>query len=145
MLTCLFFRYGSKLVTTKLPTCRHLTFDTDEYWDCAVRSLSGTLHHQVTTCKMGPPNDPEAIVNHELKVYGVSNLRVVDLSVIPMMISAHTNVPSYMIGEKAADLIKQEWNPSNKNEPFYSPGLFTSCCGATLNPLINKLSNHAFD
>ncbi|KAJ3664214.1 hypothetical protein Zmor_008401 [Zophobas morio] len=102
-------KYGAQLVTTPIPGCEHNIFDSDDYWECALRHVTATLHHQVATCKMGPRTDPEAVVNHELKVYGVRNLRVADTSVIPIPITAHTNVPAYMIGEKAADLIKAEW------------------------------------
>lgn len=92
-----------------LSGCEAHLFDSDDYWICAVRSISSTLWHQVSTCKMGPPNDPEAVVDNELRVYGVKNLRVADTSVIPVTITAHTVIPSYMIGEKAADLLKQTW------------------------------------
>ncbi|KAK9871994.1 hypothetical protein WA026_015239 [Henosepilachna vigintioctopunctata] len=102
-------RYDAKLHSVPIPGCGHFRFDSDEYWECAVRHTSPTLHHQVSTCKMGPNHDPEAVVDSKLRVYGVKNLRVADCSVIPMPLSAHTNTPSIMIGEKASDLIKDEW------------------------------------
>jgi choline dehydrogenase len=49
--------------------------------------------------------DPAAVVDSELKVHGVSALRVVDCSVMPTLVSGNTNVPVVMIAEKAADLI----------------------------------------
>ncbi|XP_046414140.1 glucose dehydrogenase [FAD, quinone]-like [Neodiprion fabricii] len=92
------------------PKCAHLKFNSDEYWECAVRMITATLHHQVGTCKMGPKTDPEAVVDPELRVHGIDFLRVADTSIIPKSWSAHTNAPSFMIGEKAADMIKRTWN-----------------------------------
>ena len=58
---------------------------------------------------MGPPDDPEAVVNHELKVYGIRGLRVIDASIMPKIPSGNTNAPTIMVGEKGADLIKSYW------------------------------------
>lgn len=104
-----FQRYGAKVIKGNYPTCRGLEFDTDAYWECALRTLTSTLHHQIATCRMGPANDPLAVVDPELRVYGINRLRVVDSSVIPRTVSAHTNAPAIMIGEKAADMIKSTW------------------------------------
>lgn len=59
---------------------------------------------------MGPQHDTEAVVDSNLRVYGVKQLRVADISVIPLPITAHTVLPAYMIGEKAADLLKSTWS-----------------------------------
>jgi choline dehydrogenase len=69
-----------------------------------VRENCGTVFHPIGTCKMG--TDSMAVVDSELRVYGVEGLRVVDASVMPTLITGHTNAPAIMIGEKAADLIK---------------------------------------
>lgn len=68
-----------------------------------VRRAVITYHHQVGTCKMGV--DADAVVDPELRVYGVTGLRVADASIMPAVTSGNTHAPALMIGEKAADLI----------------------------------------
>ncbi|XP_052126733.1 glucose dehydrogenase [FAD, quinone]-like [Frankliniella occidentalis] len=104
-----FQRYGSALLRTPFPGCTNHTFGSDDYWGCAARHFTTSLHHQVGTCKMGPAGDPTAVVDPELRVHGVRGLRVVDASVIPDAPAAHPNAIVYMIGEKAADMIKKTW------------------------------------
>nr|CAH7723343.1 unnamed protein product [Callosobruchus chinensis] len=89
--------------------CANFTFDTDEYWECAVRELTASFWHQQATCKMGPKDDKEAVVDARLRVHGMNKLRVVDTGIIPRSISAHLTGPAFMIGEKGADIIKQDW------------------------------------
>ncbi len=55
---------------------------------------------------MGPTSDPEAVVDAQLRVHGIENLRVADASVMPDDPTGNTNVPTIMIGEKAADMIR---------------------------------------
>lgn len=68
-----------------------------------VRNGATTYFHPTSTCKMGI--DQDAVVDPELRVYGIENLRVADASIMPNVTSGNTNAPSIMIGEKCADLI----------------------------------------
>jgi choline dehydrogenase len=68
-----------------------------------VRRTVGSYHHQVGTCKMG--QDEQAVVDPELRVYGVEGLRVADASIMPFITTGNTNAPTFMIGEKASDLL----------------------------------------
>lgn len=104
-----FKKIGARVNDNPIPSCAYLGFGTDNYWRCAIRTFCVSLHHQTATCKMGPPWNPTAIVNPQLKVYGVGRLRVVDTSVIPSSTTSHTNAASFMIGERASDFIKKDW------------------------------------
>jgi choline dehydrogenase len=70
-----------------------------------VRQTCETYHHQAGTCKMGI--DAMSVVDPQLRVYGIEGLRVADASIMPTVVSGNTNGPSIMIGEKAADLIRE--------------------------------------
>ena len=105
-----FRNHGVKLMDLQLPVCKDHIFGSDAYWRCAVQQLSTTTFHPVSSCKMGPSHDPEAVVDSRLRVYGIQNLRVADAGVIPVTISGHTNLPSYLVGEKGAEMITEDWS-----------------------------------
>ncbi len=88
------------IVTERLPGAKTVT---DEDWLEAARTLSQTIYHPTSTCKMG--NDPAAVVDARLRVHGIQNLRVADASIMPTIVSGNTNAPTIMIGEKASDMI----------------------------------------
>ncbi|XP_017775601.1 PREDICTED: glucose dehydrogenase [FAD, quinone]-like [Nicrophorus vespilloides] len=100
---------GTRLHDIPFPGCEKLRFESDEYWSCAVRQVSTTLGHHVGTCKMGPDNHPDAVVDQRLRVKGIQGLRVVDGSVMPNIVAGHTNSVIMMIAEKASDMIKEDW------------------------------------
>ncbi|XP_042890206.1 glucose dehydrogenase [FAD, quinone]-like [Penaeus japonicus] len=104
-----FKKFGSRFYTRPMPGCEYATPWTDEYWECLARSYTSTIYHPVGTCKMGPYWDPEAVVDPELKVYGISGLRVADASIMPTLVSGNTNAPVIMIGEMVSDMIKKYW------------------------------------
>lgn len=81
---------------------------TDEQWEAYVRENVSTFYHPLGTCAMLPKEDG-GVVDPELKVYGTSNLRVVDASVIPIMISANIQTAVYGIAERAAEIITAEY------------------------------------
>jgi choline dehydrogenase-like flavoprotein len=83
--------------------------DDDAAIEQDIRNRADTQYHPIGTCKMGTSDDPEAVVDSELSVYGMDNLRVVDASVMPTLVGGNTNAPTIMIAEKIADVIKAKY------------------------------------
>lgn len=79
---------------------------TDEQLDAWARQVTETGYHASGTCKMGLADDPEAVVDPQLRVLGFEGLRVVDASIMPIIVSGNTNAPTVMIAEKASDMIR---------------------------------------
>ena len=69
------------------------------------RERGTTTFHVMGSCRMGPSSDATSVVDEKLRVRGIDNLRVVDASIMPTMLSANLNAGAMMIGEKGADMI----------------------------------------
>ena len=76
----------------------------DELLDVA-RQRSTTLYHLMGTCRMATKTDPTAVVDDQLCIHGLKNIRVIDASIMPSMPSANLNAAVMMIAEKGADMI----------------------------------------
>jgi choline dehydrogenase len=79
----------------------------DEDWAKFARSTYTSYFHGAGTCKMGPVSDPAAVVDQHLRVHGMENLWIGDASIMPTVAHANTNLTCMMIGERAADFIKE--------------------------------------
>ncbi len=78
----------------------------DSSLDAWLQQNAGIAGHTSVTCKMGPAEDPTAVVDQYCRVHGMQNLRVVDASVMPDIVRANTNATIIMVAERAADFIK---------------------------------------
>ncbi len=76
--------------------------------EAALLSGFDTFHHPTGTCRMGPANDPGAVVNHKGKVYGVRGLYVIDASIMPEIPAAPTNIPTIMVAERCAAWLTED-------------------------------------
>lgn len=101
---------GVKFIRQRVEACSHYAWGTYKYFACVIQSYTGTIYHPAGTCKMGPRYDTDAVVDPRLRVYGISNLRVADASIMPHIVRGNTNAPCMMIGEKVADMIKADWD-----------------------------------
>lgn len=93
----------------------------DKEIDAFVRAKSDSAYHPSCTCKMGQPSDLTAVVDLQTRVIGVENLRVIDASIMPSVVSGNLNAPTIMIAEKAADIIKGNPALRAENVPVYKP------------------------
>ena len=80
-----------------------ITEDTEEALAKAAGEIGTTIFHPVGTCKMG--QDSMAVVDANLRVYGIQGLRVADASIMPTITSGNTNSPTMVIAEKAAQMM----------------------------------------
>src|SRR5665213_1540486 len=96
---------------------------TDDEIDAFIRKNAETIYHPVGTCRMGATGDPLAVVDAELKVQGLADLRVIDASVMPTLVGGNTNAPTLMIAEKASDMIRGKAALKPQDAPVQEDGL----------------------
>jgi choline dehydrogenase len=92
----------------------------DEQIDEFIREKIESAYHPSCSCRMGPANDPMAVVDPDLKVRGLERLRVVDSSVMPTVTTGNLNAPTIMLAEKAADHIIGKGMLAADAAPYYA-------------------------
>lgn len=98
-----------KLDPTPREKCAHLPFATDEYWKCVVRWYTGPENHPAGSCMMGP-SATDAVVDPELRVHGIPNMRVIDASIFPYVPNSNPIASIVMAAEKGSYMIQSAWN-----------------------------------
>ncbi|KAF5277892.1 hypothetical protein FQA39_LY06044 [Lamprigera yunnana] len=103
-----FKKVGAEYLYTSHPNCENYKHQSRDYWYCNIRHFTSSGIHLTGTCKMGDHPVTGAVVNPQLQVFGIKNLRVADASIIPSSISGHINAAAIMIGEKLSHLIRND-------------------------------------
>lgn len=98
----------ANLEVIDLDGCAKYQAKTEDHWKCLLKYMMSTTSSTAGSCRMGLKTDPDAVVDEELNVIGVSNLRVVGRSVLPMITSAYSHMPCIMIAERAVDIIQNK-------------------------------------
>jgi choline dehydrogenase len=84
--------------------------DDDESVDDFIKKKLRSAYHYTSTCRMAAEDDPcPGVVDDELRVHGVGNLRVADASVFPNVLATHMQAPTVMVAERCADFVRREW------------------------------------
>ncbi|XP_045465785.1 glucose dehydrogenase [FAD, quinone]-like [Harmonia axyridis] len=98
----------AEILDIGLPNCKGHEFKSDDYWRCYIQNIGTTIYHPTSTCSMGHKDQDEAVVDPRLRVRGVKNLRVVDASIMPSIVSGNTNGPCMMIGQRGSEMIIED-------------------------------------
>jgi len=101
------FRKSDIELFAPYPPCARHKYRSRSYYECYVRHWVQTLYHPVGTAAMG------SVLDSQLRVKGIENLRVADGAAMPKLIGGNTNAPIIMIGERAADFINKDWEKSS--------------------------------
>ncbi|XP_050443793.1 glucose dehydrogenase [FAD, quinone]-like [Adelges cooleyi] len=108
-------KWDMQVDPTPEPGCEHYPHGTDPYWACVAVTATKAENHHSGTCKMGPSWHPETVVDPELRVLGIPNLRVMDASVFPTGPNCNPIAPVIMVAEKGSDMVKETWAAFRKN------------------------------
>lgn len=105
--------YNSTFYAPFYPACAGYAFLSSAFWDCMVSNYSTTVFHGVGSCRMGPASDTTSVVDPHLRVHRVPGLRVIDSSIMPILVNGNTNAAIIMIGERGSAFIYQDYNVTN--------------------------------
>lgn len=109
--TPLFKKYLVQFDADTNSACANYYRGSPNYWRCVAKYYTLSENHHAGTAKMGPAGDPLAVVDPQLRVHGIPNLRVIDASIMPSPVNANPIGPIIMIGEKGADMILKTYQP----------------------------------
>ncbi|KAF5269112.1 hypothetical protein FQA39_LY08782 [Lamprigera yunnana] len=103
-------KYGFELEKENYGKChKKYSYDSDDFWQCAVRHSTGPENHQAGSCKMGPLHDKNAVVDNTLQMHGLRGVRVMDASIMPIPLSGNTDATCVLIAERGVEYIKEKW------------------------------------
>lgn len=110
METNTFKKYNGQFMKPKILECDEFSLESDEYWSCYIKYMGTTIYHPMGTNKMGSKTDESAVVDERLRVKDLNGLRVADASIMPHMVSSNINSAVIMVGEKASEMIIEDWS-----------------------------------
>lgn len=89
--------------------CAEYEEKTDKHWECLLKYMVSSTSSTAGSCRIGLETDPDAVVDGEMNVIGISDLRVVGRAVLPMITSAYSQTPSIVVAEHASDIIRSRY------------------------------------
>lgn len=118
-------KLNAKIVHKHFPGCENIVFDTDEYWECYVRHVTLSSFHPAGTCKLGPIENNDTVVDwNTFKVKHLNNLLVADASVFPDLPSGNINAAVILIAEKVVNYLLETKEFYNTYETCHIKNVF---------------------
>ncbi|CAG8247947.1 unnamed protein product [Penicillium salamii] len=115
---------------------------TDEDWTQWLREQASTEFHPSSSCAM-LPQDQGGVVDANLRVYGLANVRVADASIVPIALSSHLMASTYGVAEQASTIILEYYDPSSATDPAFSSSNVTAVSSSTATSKSDKKSDAA--